>query len=214
MILAAALPLLQQFGGSNTVILYGSEVFRSAGVTSPILANLCMGILNTFVTIIAALAMDRAGRKTLLTYSFAGMAIALGVMSSFLLLSSSTSLDAKVSLLSILVYIIFFALGCGPVPWVYLPEVLPPAIKGPAQAVCTALNWAGNLVVGATFPAMLHLLGLGGSYLVYALLCAGSAYFCYKYMVETKKRSLRDVHRELVNKIHRRVAFEALDIVT
>ena len=198
MLLAAGLPLLQQFSGINSVILYGSEVFRTAGVKSPILANLLMGCINTAATGVAALLMDRAGRKALLTWSFAGMAASLTVMAAFLMLPTPEELAAQVALTSIFVYIIFFALGCGPVPWVYLPEVLPPAIKGPAQALCTALNWGGNLVIGAGFPAMLRVLGLGGSYAVFAMACCGAALFCARWMVETKQRSLAAVHAELM----------------
>lgn len=87
-ILAVGLPLLQQFGGINTVILYGSEVFKKAGLKSPIAANLVMGCVNMAATGVAAAMMDRAGRKALLTWSFAGMAVALGTMSAFLLLPS------------------------------------------------------------------------------------------------------------------------------
>ena len=200
MILAAGLPLLQQFGGINTVILYGTQVFRQAGVASPIIANLLMGIINTMATGIAAALMDHAGRKMLLVISFTGMAAALTVLSfCFILFPDATgTLTSSLAELSILAYIVAFALGCGPVPWVYLPEILPPAIIGQAQALCTALNWGGNLVVGATFPAMLSALGLGQSYLVYAVACSGAAVFCQRLMIETKQKSLAAVHDELM----------------
>lgn len=196
MMLAAGLPLLQQAGGINTVVLYGTAVFRAAGVTSPVAANVAMGVVNTAATVAAAGLMDRAGRKPLLTWSFAGMGVALGALAAASLLHPSIS--PRAALACILLYIVAFALGCGPVPWVYLPEVLPPAIKGPAQAACTALNWGGNLAVGATFPAMLRGMGLGGAYAVYAALCVGSAAFCGRYMVETKRRRLEAVHAELM----------------
>jgi MFS family permease len=199
MILAVGVVFEQQLSGINTVILYGSEVFRTAGISSPILANLVMGGLNTAATIIAAMLMDRTGRKLLLTLSFSGMAATLGLLAAFLIVPGIPEIFAAPGALgAIFVYTIFFALGCGPVPWVYLPEILPAEIKGPAQALCTAINWFGNFLVGVTFPAMMHILSLGGSYAVYAALCCGSAVFCGKYMVETKQRSLADVHAELM----------------
>jgi MFS family permease len=199
MILAVGVVFQQQLSGINTVILYGSEVFRKAGIASPILANLAMGGVNTAATAVAAVLMDRAGRKSLLTLSFFGMSAALGIMAVFLLLPGiSQSFAALVALGTIFVYTIFFALGCGPVPWVYLPEILPAEIKGAAQSFCTAINWFGNFLVGVSFPLMLQVMGLGGSYAVYAALCCGSALFCRKYMVETKQRSLAAVHAELM----------------
>jgi len=198
MILALAIPLLQQFGGINTVILYGSDVFKTAGLHSPIAANLIMGCVNMGATCAAAVLMDRAGRKSLLTWSFAGMSLALGVMAAFLLLPTPAQLAGSVSFVGIMVYIIAFAMGCGPVPWVYLPEILPDEIKGTAQALCTAVNWLGNIAVGATFPTMMRSLGLGGSYALYAVFCCGGAVFCANWMVETKQRSLVDVHAGLL----------------
>jgi MFS family permease len=250
-LLAFALPFLQQLSGINTVILYGSEVFRKAGVKSAVSANLLMGCTNLVATFGAAMLMDRAGRKVLLTWSFVGMSGCLGCMAAFLMLPSKSSMYHKVfvmfrgcslkkhrhkkifmcniqlytspkpkhiiddalfptliaapaylagpvSIAAILSYTVAFALGCGPVPWVYLPEILPPIIKGPAQAAATALNWGGNMLVGFSFPPSLRVLGLGGSYAVYAVACAGAALFCERRMVETKRRSLPAVHAELM----------------
>lgn len=45
------------------------------------------------------------------------------------------SLAGVVSFGSILAYVLFFALGSGPIPWVYLPEILPAEIKGNAQVL-------------------------------------------------------------------------------
>lgn len=89
MILAATLPLLQQLSGINSVVLYGSEVFRKAGVKSPVVANLLLGLVNTLATVGAAVLMDRAGRKKLLTWSYGGMAICLLGMATLLILPST-----------------------------------------------------------------------------------------------------------------------------
>jgi hypothetical protein len=69
-------------------------------------------------------------------------------------------------------FVLGFSVGSGPIPWVYLPEVLPNEIKGPAAALCTSLNWLSNLIVGLTFPGMLAVLHLGGTYLIYAVSAA------------------------------------------
>lgn len=77
--------------------------------------------------------------------------------------------EGAVSLIAVMGFVLGFSIGSGPIPWVYLPEVLPNEIKGPAAALCTSLNWLSNLIVGLTFPAMLALLHVGGAYLVYAV---------------------------------------------
>jgi hypothetical protein len=47
--------------------------------------------------------------------------------------------------LLVLLYVAFFAIGSGPVTWVVLSEVLPPAIKGSAASLATAAAWTGGL---------------------------------------------------------------------
>ena len=81
----------------------------------------------------------------------------------------SVKVEGVISLLAVMGFVLGFSQGSGPIPWVYLGEILPSEIKGPAAALCTSLNWASNLIVGLTFPAMLAGLHLGGAYLVYAV---------------------------------------------
>jgi hypothetical protein len=108
------------------------------------------------------------------------------------------ALEGPFSLAAILAYIIFFALGAGPIPWLYMPEVLPVEILGVAQAFCTCLNWTSNLLVSATFPMLLAALGIAGSYCVYAVLNALAALFLAKRMVETKQQPVERIRALLM----------------
>lgn len=81
----------------------------------------------------------------------------------------SAAVEGALSLVAVMGFVLGFACGSGPVPWIYLSEVLPAEIKGPAAALCTSLNWISNLAVGLTFPSMLAALHLGGAYSVYAV---------------------------------------------
>ncbi len=56
----------------------------------------------------------------------------------------------------VILYVLFFALGAGPVTWLYLSEILPPSIKGKAAALATFLCWVGNLTVALSFYPMLQ----------------------------------------------------------
>ena len=107
--------------------------------------------------------------------------------------------EGMVTLCAILAYVFSFALGVGPIPFTYLPEILPDRIKGRAQAACTSLNWIANLMVGLSFPAMLSALGIGGAYLLYVTLNAAAVVFAAVFMVETKQRSLAQIKKELIN---------------
>ena len=194
MLLASVIPVSQQLSGINIVILYGAEVMKLCGFSNPLVSNLILGVVNTAFTILSALILDRVGRKPVLVTSFFGMALSL------VLLSAALSFNASIwAFISLLMYISFFGEGCGGVPWVYLAEILPDEIKGTAQALCTAVNWGANILVGASFSFLLNSMGhLAGVFGLYAFFCTISGIFCSSYMIETKRKSLHQVHQELM----------------
>ena len=114
----------------------------------------------------------------------------------------SKTLEGTVLLLAILASVWSFAFGVGPIPWLYISEILPERIKGRAAALFTCLNWIASLVVGLVFPIMLQLLGVNGSYLIFAGLNVFAVVFAYSLMIETKGHSLqRIMHLLLQNHV-------------
>ncbi len=58
------------------------------------------------------------------------------------------------SLTSMVVYIIAFSLGWGPIPWLLMSEIFPSKAKGMASAIATAANWAFGFAVTKSFDAL------------------------------------------------------------
>ncbi|KAL4859569.1 Plastidic glucose transporter 4 [Chlorella vulgaris] len=198
MVLASAIPLLQQLSGINSIVFFSTKVFEQAGLQSPIVGSIAVGATNLGFTLVAAALMERAGRRFLLIMSFSGMAACLATLAAFMLLPTPKSLEGAASLACIMGFMVCFALGAGPIPFLVLPEILPQEIMGTAQAFCTSLNWSSNILIGACFPVMLSTLGIAGSYLVFAALCASSALFFHRHMVETKGQTVEAIHVLLV----------------
>ena len=116
----------------------------------------------------------------------------------FCLPAGAERAQAMVSLVCLLAFVLFFGLGSGPIPWIYLPEVLPNEIKGRGASLGTCINWVSTFLVGLSFPVMLRVYGVGGSYLVYAIFNFGALAFAYAYMVETKQQSLAQIQKLLL----------------
>tara|TARA_Y100000588_G_C13775460_1_gene720028 strand:- start:348 stop:674 length:327 start_codon:yes stop_codon:yes gene_type:complete len=99
-----------------------------------------------------------------------------------------------------LVYIAAFAVSWGPVTWVLLSEIFPNSIKG-VMAVAVAVQWLANLVISWTFPIMnnnpflVENFNHGFSYWVYGAFAVISAVFVWKFVPETKGRSLEDMEQ-------------------
>ncbi|GKB08335.1 probable plastidic glucose transporter 3 [Tanacetum coccineum] len=116
--IGSALLALQQFSGINAVFYFSSTVFKSAGVP-PDIANMSVGVVNLSGSIVAMLLMDKLGRKALLLGSFMGMAMSMGMQA---VAGSSLVSGSPVVYLSVggvLLFVLSFAMGVGPVPGLY-----------------------------------------------------------------------------------------------
>ena len=107
--------------------------------------------------------------------------------------ASSLEPQRTTALVAIPAYTLLFSLGAGPVPWLLYNEVFPTRIRARATAVCTAINYASNTVVGATFLPLVSGIGLGGAYGLYAASCFAGFLFVDRFVFETKGLKLEDI---------------------
>lgn len=52
---------------------------------------------------------------------------------------------------SLVVFVLSFSLGFGPIPWLMMGEILPAKIRGTAASVATGFNWSCTFIVTKTF---------------------------------------------------------------
>jgi MFS transporter, SP family, sugar:H+ symporter len=205
LIVATGLAVFQQLVGINTIIYYAPTTLTNVGFakTSAIYANLIIGVINVAMTVLAVRLIDRVGRKAMLYAGVAGMAgslLVLGISLSALPTPNHPGDPAAViTLVCLATFIAAFAATWGPVVWVMIPEVLPLSVRGTAMGVAVFGNWAANLLVSQTFPALLKALGPGPVFLGFAALGVLAALFVKAFVAETKGRSLEDIEADLQN---------------
>jgi len=198
-----AIAALQQLVGINVVFYYGEVLWRAAGFSEAhaLLINVLGGIINVSATVAAILLVDKVGRKPLLIAGSVGMAFFLGILAvvfgtaavgadGSLVLGDTTG---RVALVSANLYIVCFGISWGPVMWVLLGEMFPNKIRGAALSLAGLSQWGTNFLVTMTFPILLAGIGLGGAYSLYAIFAAVSAYCAWKFVRETKGRSLEQM---------------------
>lgn len=190
--MGSALFALQQLSGINAVFYFSSTVFKSAGVPSDI-ANMCVGIVNLLGSTVAMVLMDKLGRKVLLLWSFTGMALSMGfqVIGASSYLPHSSAIHASVG--GMLLFVLTFSLGAGPVPGLLLSEILPSRIREMAMAVCMAVHWVINFFIGLLFLRLLEQLGSQILYTSFATACVAASFFVRRNVVETKGKSLQEI---------------------
>lgn len=195
--IGSALLALQQLSGINAVFYFSSTVFKSAGVPSDI-ANISIGIVNLSGSIVAMILMDRLGRKSLLLGSFFGMAMSmvLQAIAASAFMSGSGVLYLSVG--GMLMFVMSFAMGAGPVPSLLLSEILQSRIRAKAMAICMAMHWVINFFVGLLFLRLLELLGPQVLYTIFAAFCLLAVFFVRSNVVETKGKTLQEIEIALL----------------
>jgi sugar porter (SP) family MFS transporter len=189
--------LFQQFAGINAVVYFSTQVFRSAGITSDVAASALVGAANVIGTTVASSMMDKSGRRTLLMGSYAGMSLAMLLLSLALSWSALTPYSGTLAVLGTVVYVIAFSLGAGPVPALLLPEIFGARIRAKAVSLSLGVHWICNFIIGLMFLSVVQRLGVSTVYLFFAAVCAAAVVFVNGSVVETKGRSLEDIEREL-----------------
>jgi SP family xylose:H+ symportor-like MFS transporter len=145
--------------------------------------------------VVAIVTVDHWGRKPLLIAGALVMAVAMIALGS-LFDSKAVGMGA---LVAVVVYIAGFAFSWGPVAWVLLAEMFPNSIKGKGLGLAVAAQWLANLVVSASFKVLDGNSTLnaqfnhGFAYWIYGVMGLLAAFFVWRYVPETKGRSLEAI---------------------
>jgi len=197
LVIGVTLAVLQQVTGINVFLYYAPEIFKSMGseVDVALRQTIYVGAVNLTFTVVAIWTVDRVGRKPLMLIGFAGMGLSLLAVG----LAAYLHQAAWWVLVFVLSYIACFALSVGPVTWVILSEIFPTRIRGRAMAVATVLLWLSNYVVTQTFtimdksPYLKEQFNKAFPYWIYAVLCAVSVLFVWRFVPETKGKTLEEI---------------------
>jgi SP family xylose:H+ symportor-like MFS transporter len=190
------LSVFQQAVGINVVLYYAGNIFRNMGAStdSSLLQTIIVGVVNLTFTVVAILTVDKFGRKPLMIIGSIGMAVSM-IALGFTFYSGNVGMMALVFML---LYTAAFAMSWGPVCWVLLAEIFPNSIRG-ALSIAVAAQWIANWIVSLTFPMMndndwlTSQFNHGFSYWIYGVMGILSALFMWKFVPETKGRTLESI---------------------
>ncbi|WP_407442022.1 sugar porter family MFS transporter [Fibrobacter sp.] len=193
--------VLQQFVGINVIFYYGTMLWQSVGFeeSDAFLTSLIASGINLIMTVVAILLIDKIGRKPLLLIGSAGMAVTLGILAlCFIFGTESGVLRPDIGILALIsanLYVTFFAATWGPVLWVMLGEMFNNRIRAVAISVCGLAQWLANFLVSWSFPVLAgeNGIGVGPTYLIYAVFAVISFFFVLKFTTETKGKTLEEM---------------------
>ena len=190
-IIGILLSVFQQVIGINAVLYYAPRMFENAGAEGGgMMQTVIMGIVHILFTLVAIFTVDRFGRKPLLIIGSIGMAIGAFAVA----ICDNIGLKGIIPVLSIIVYAAFFMMSWGPICWVLISEIFPNTIRGKAVAIAVAFQWVFNYIVSSTFPPLYEFSPMF-AYSLYGIICVIAAIFVWRFVPETKGKSLEDMSK-------------------
>ncbi|KAJ6506787.1 general substrate transporter [Mycena sanguinolenta] len=197
---------LQQWGGQNSVGYYAPQIFANIGfigAKNSLLASGIYGVVKVVATsIFVLLFVDSLGRKLSLFISAMGMGIFFFIIGALLktfpppTTSSVANPDpppsSKAMAAMLYLYVCFYSMGWGPLPWVYSADIFPTRTRHYGLAVASASQWLWNFVQAKETPNMITKLGYK-IFLMFATINIGAMATFSLIIPETKGRSLEDM---------------------
>jgi SP family arabinose:H+ symporter-like MFS transporter len=194
LIIALVLAVMQQFTGVSAVAYYAPLIFQQTGMSTnaSLVETIVLGAVKVaFVFGLMAL-IDR-GRKRLLLYGSAVMAVCLFILGIIFTSSSFNHIVDILILAMVLIHTIAFELSWGGGVWIVISEIFPTSIRGRATSIASATLWLATYVVTQLFPMMLHGLGGAPTFAIFGVFCVIMFLFTLKWLPETKGKSLEEI---------------------
>uniref|UniRef100_A0A803LHS6 Major facilitator superfamily (MFS) profile domain-containing protein n=1 Tax=Chenopodium quinoa TaxID=63459 RepID=A0A803LHS6_CHEQI len=198
--IGVGLMIFQQFGGINGICFYASNIFKMAGF-SPKLGTIIYTFLQVVITCVGATLIDKLGRKPLQLVSAAGASVGFILVAVAFYLQAhgkSTETAGILAATGILVYVAFFSIGLGPVPWVIMSEIFPINIKGLAGSLATLVNWFCAWLVSYKFQFLMNW-STYGTFFIFAAINALGFLFVITIVPETKGKTLEQIQDAINN---------------
>ncbi|KCV73211.1 hypothetical protein H696_00753 [Fonticula alba] len=191
LLVTVVLLVAQQFSGINAIFFYSTGIFSDAFPNKAGHITVAVSAFNVFMTIFASSVIDRLGRRFLLLVCHIGM-IVMGVIFTAAYVSNVDWLEV----LSVFLFVAFFAVSLGPIPVILLSEVFPTHALSAASSVALAFNWISTYTIAQTFPLVSGAIS-GYAFLPFVVALVLSLIFTWRFVPETRGRPVNVNHAAL-----------------
>jgi SP family arabinose:H+ symporter-like MFS transporter len=193
--------IFQQITGINIPFYYGPKIlatfFQSghnavAAAVAGVEVTAILGAVNVIATYFAFRWIDKFGRRPLAIGGYAGMTVFMLVAAGGVAFLTDIP-KTVVVMVGFSFFITSFAIGVGGTGWLIQGEVFPTSVRGRAAAIGAAVDWVANFALIEAFPAWQNSWGLAWVMVSFAVLSVVAIGFVFKFLPETKGRSVEEV---------------------
>ncbi|XP_039760459.1 facilitated trehalose transporter Tret1 isoform X2 [Pararge aegeria] len=200
--ISCALVFFQQFSGINAVLFYMTDIFKASGTDmEPSVATIIIGAVQLVASFITPFVVDRLGRRILLLISTCGTSIGLALLGMFFLLlhveSPAVATISFLPVLALVLFIVTYCWGLGPLPWAVMGELLPIEVKSVAAPIATAFCWTLSFLVTKFFPSISESIGMHVGFFIFCACCIAAFFFTLFVVPETKGKSFLEIQQML-----------------
>ncbi|BFZ08922.1 hypothetical protein BsWGS_11961 [Bradybaena similaris] len=97
------------------------------------------------------------------------------------------------AVVGMVLFVLGFAPGAGPMPWTINAEIYPQWGRSVANSLATVTNWVCNVILSYFFLTLIATITAWGTFLLFCGVCIVGAIFVLGFVPETKDKSLEEV---------------------
>lgn len=187
--------VFQQLSGAYVILFYTVNMFKDLGTgMDEYYASVFLGVLRFLMTCIAAALSRRYGRRPLSMISAGGMSVfslAAGIYMYAISSSSEVITVNWLSLVFVLVYVCFSAVGMLVIPWTVIGELLPSEVRGIGGGIMISVAYVLMFATIKVYPDLLDTLTLKGMFMSFGVTSFLCVLFVFFILPETLGRNLK-----------------------
>ena len=191
------LTFAQQISGINFLIFYSNDLFKSSGKDKEM--TIVVGMSNFIGSFIALYAIGKFGRKFNIVWG-----VLMQCVGFILLYVGYSQNEFWIQALSVVIYIVFFAIGLGGSLMAYLSEILPPA----GISIALAVQWLVTALIGQFLLTLVNAVGATTMIIFFASACLFFFFTLDYLMIETKGKNEDTITRQFENKTYKFLDFK------
>lgn len=188
-----SLCVVQQFAGVNAILTNLSDALHETGV--PLDDGISAVLTNVFIVIGAfssSVLIDKMGRRPMFAISCLGCSVNLFIMA----MNYKFAWSGWISLANICLYMLFFGVALGPVPWYIIPELFPLPLRSIGNSIITMSNKMSNCIVLFVYGPMLDGIGFMWTAITFAIIAFSGVFIGLFLMTEPNEALNQEEKKE------------------
>ncbi|RMZ95563.1 glucose transporter type 1 isoform X5, partial [Brachionus plicatilis] len=192
-VISIVLHLSQQLSGINAVFYYSNDILNKSGIENSQYATPFIGLIMVIMTLVSIPLMEKSGRRFLHLLGLGGMFVFSIFMTIAFVLQSKYDWLKYLSIVSMMLFIVFFAIGPGSIPWMMVAELFSQGPRSAAVSLAVLVNWSANVAVGQGFPPLFENVTKNWTFLLFAVFLAVFWVFTFAFLPETKNKKAEEI---------------------